>query len=540
MELLSNFNQMIIKSYVKTTLICLCLSAILSLVPVFIMIGCRNTSCEYINVIDYGPSIQGKINSNLWLIAIITTIPMVVDLVFDMSSYICCREMRDFGIYRILLVIILVIPNIIMYYTVKSNNDGIVMRAFQYSLTYIQVTSLFAVVLVSLFCSKWKSSDEAYKDLKTRLSNFIMYFLVTLVISRLFFVTRVIFLGNYPSFILLSEIVSVGNTALAYYCIVSIVVYDIKFYLNGKLTVISFNMLSDILHVVAIIVHGIGFVVILVYNNDSYFYILYSQMALTLSLTIIPSQINLLRAEAKGNKVTIKLNTIRYVSHEMRTPLNISILGTKVALDTLTELSRRLSIMNIPIVSAIQIIESISKTVKELADMCNIAVSTLDDVLTFDKLDEKKLILEKQITCPLEIIREVINQFENTANALKIELRVACLPEDSLSWLNEIEFSCDRAKIIQILRYLLSNAIKYTPSKGRITVFLESHYEENPDYSNIPDARMIRISVKDTGRGISREKQNSIFTQFVETDSCDSSGLGLWICKSKYFVSVGI
>jgi signal transduction histidine kinase len=543
MELLSSFHQMITSSYLKTTLVCLCLSATFSLIPVLIMIGCHRGSCEYIHMVDYGHVILHKSNSSLWLIAAITTAPMIIDFIFDLPQYIHCAEMHDFGIYRFLLVILLVVPNIVMYYTLESNQEDIVMRALQYSLTYFQVSSLFSIVLVSLFCSKWKTTDDAYKNLKIQLGNNIMYFLVICVISRIFFVIKVIFLGNYKILVILSQVIEVCNTVVVCYCIISIICYDLKFFLNGKSSDLSFNKLSDLLHSVAIIVHGIGLIVVFVGNSSSYFYIIYFQIALTLSLTIIPSQVNLLRAEAKGNKVKTKLNTIRYVSHEMRTPLNISILGSKIALDTLNELTKRLSVMNIQVSTSNSIIESLSKTIKRLTDMCNTAVSTLDDVLTFDKLDEKKLILEKQAACPLELVREVISQFEDSAQALKIEMRMACLPEGSLSWLYDIEFTCDRAKIIQILRYLLSNAIKYTPSQGRVTVVLENYKDDNEDQHRKSDhcSRMVRISVKDTGRGISQENQKSIFTQFVETDTMaikegHSTGLGLWICKSKFML----
>ena len=205
-------------------------------------------------------------------------------------------------------------------------------------------------------------------------------------------------------------------------------------------------------------------------------------------------------------------------------------------------------------------IETIIKTIQNLIIFCNTAVSTLDNVLTFDKLDENKLILEKQVISPLELLREVIQQYEDIAKKQNIEMRIVCLPEGNIRWLDDIEFSCDKAKVIQILRYLLSNAFKYTPIKGHITVFLEN-CESRGEHENISGkggskpmhAGMIRMSIRDTGQGVAASHQHNIFTQFVETESLSASmnmntvmnmnssrntGLSLWICKSKLYINM--
>src|SRR5581483_10794168 len=66
----------------------------------------------------------------------------------------------------------------------------------------------------------------------------------------------------------------------------------------------------------------------------------------------------------------------------------------------------------------------------------------------------------------------------------------------------------DREKLIQILINLLSNAIKFTDAGGRITV----------DTSTRPEASngFVFVRVTDTGIGIARDKQDSIFDPFVQ------------------------
>ena len=162
----------------------------------------------------------------------------------------------------------------------------------------------------------------------------------------------------------------------------------------------------------------------------------------------------------------------------------------------------------------------------------------------------------------MELLREVIQQYEDIAKKQNIEMRIVCLPEGNIRWLDDIEFSCDKAKVIQILRYILSNAFKYTPIEGQITVFLEN-CESRDEHENISGKGggkpiydgIIRMSIRDTGQGVVTSHQDNIFTQFVETESLSASmnintdmnmntdtnmntssntGLSLWICKSKF------
>ena len=83
----------------------------------------------------------------------------------------------------------------------------------------------------------------------------------------------------------------------------------------------------------------------------------------------------------------------------------------------------------------------------------------------------------------------------------------------------------DPKKLTQILLNLLSNANKYTPEKGKITVTSEL----------IKD--LVQVTVIDNGIGISEEDQNLLFTKFFrvenrETQRHPGTGLGLWITKS--------
>jgi signal transduction histidine kinase len=83
----------------------------------------------------------------------------------------------------------------------------------------------------------------------------------------------------------------------------------------------------------------------------------------------------------------------------------------------------------------------------------------------------------------------------------------------------------DSQKVQQILYNLLSNAIKFTPEKGRIRIA-----------AMMQDDTTVRISITDTGPGISEENQQRIFDKFHQIDGSitrkgEGTGLGLAICK---------
>jgi signal transduction histidine kinase len=84
----------------------------------------------------------------------------------------------------------------------------------------------------------------------------------------------------------------------------------------------------------------------------------------------------------------------------------------------------------------------------------------------------------------------------------------------------------DAARIGQVLRNLLSNALRYTPAGGEIIVRCE----------RLPDATGVLLSVKDTGQGIKSEDLPHVFDRFYRGDKSRSrasggAGLGLAIAK---------
>jgi signal transduction histidine kinase len=98
------------------------------------------------------------------------------------------------------------------------------------------------------------------------------------------------------------------------------------------------------------------------------------------------------------------------------------------------------------------------------------------------------------------------------------ELRIEVVAESGL------ELSGDRRRLEQVILNLLTNAVKFTPSGGLITI--GSRYE----------AGFVEMTVADTGPGIEAAHREVIFEEFMQLDSGfdraqDGSGLGLALCR---------
>jgi signal transduction histidine kinase len=98
----------------------------------------------------------------------------------------------------------------------------------------------------------------------------------------------------------------------------------------------------------------------------------------------------------------------------------------------------------------------------------------------------------------------------------------------------------DSNRLHQVLHYLLSNAIKYTPNGGTITV--EAHEAALDDLppsvrdSVVSDRRYTQIDVSDTGVGIAEEDLDKVFERFYRTENplkveAGGTGLGLSLAK---------
>jgi PAS domain S-box-containing protein len=192
------------------------------------------------------------------------------------------------------------------------------------------------------------------------------------------------------------------------------------------------------------------------------------------------------------------------VSHELRSPLN-AILGYAALL--------RYGRMDAEeFKHAVEVIERSGKAQAHL----------IDDLLDTARIISGKLRLVVGPVDPASVIEESVQTIRPAAEAKGVSLG-ADLP-------SEIgQITGDPARLQQIVWNLLSNAIKFTPQGGRIEARLE---RVDPH---------IRITVSDTGKGISDDFMPYVFDRFHQSDTSSvrrHGGLGLGLSLAKYLVEL--
>ena len=184
-------------------------------------------------------------------------------------------------------------------------------------------------------------------------------------------------------------------------------------------------------------------------------------------------------------------------SHELRTPATV-IAGY---IEVLEKYSDDKALFN----ESIEAIRSEAQNMKSL----------LESLLFLARADKNTQKLHKENFSLSEMIFDITNKMKKVTSTHEIIL----LENDSA------EIFGDKTTIRQMLRIFLDNAVKYTPTGGKISV------------SSKVDGKNISVKISDTGIGISKENLPKIFTRFFRVDSEDlvadanGSGLGLSIAK---------
>lgn len=201
-------------------------------------------------------------------------------------------------------------------------------------------------------------------------------------------------------------------------------------------------------------------------------------------------------AETLGKQETLRKRLTADVAHELRTPIANLQSHLEAMLDGIWE-------------PDVQRLQSCHAEAVRLSGI-------VGDLETLARYDGENVVLCRERFDLSALIQKTVASFETEFQTKKISLLLQATEQDLVA---------DRDKLAQVLVNLLSNALKYTKEGGKIEITAGG------------DEREVRVSIKDTGIGISREDLPFIFERFYRADRSRSratggSGIGLAIAKS--------
>ncbi|WP_298029587.1 response regulator [uncultured Dysosmobacter sp.] len=198
------------------------------------------------------------------------------------------------------------------------------------------------------------------------------------------------------------------------------------------------------------------------------------------------------------------------MSHDIRTPMNAIVGMTAIA------------------TAHIDDPQQVQNCLKKITMSSRHLLGLINDVLDMSKIESGKMTLNEELVSLREVMDSMVSIVQPQVKAKHQKFNI------SIFNITSENVHCDSVRLNQVLLNLLSNAIKFTPEGGSIEV---SIYEEESPKGG--DYVRIRISVKDTGIGMSKEYQTHIFESFSREDNKRihrTEGTGLGMAITKYIV----
>lgn len=198
----------------------------------------------------------------------------------------------------------------------------------------------------------------------------------------------------------------------------------------------------------------------------------------------------------------MKSNFFSNITHEFRTPLTL-------ILEPARRLGQQLQHKNS------------QKWAELIINNSERMLNLVNQLLDINRLEEGLMPVKHQQADLNHLLSSVLKGYEGAAQDKDIRLELEIHGRSHLKWVET-----DPEKVRKIIHNLLSNAFKFTPNGGQITV----------SANGLADSRKIEISVEDTGPGIAPEHQSQIFDRFYQVDdsstrSAGGTGIGLALCR---------
>jgi len=163
---------------------------------------------------------------------------------------------------------------------------------------------------------------------------------------------------------------------------------------------------------------------------------------LTNILKVIPTRCYKLSSELKQEELENRLNLIRYLSHEMRTPLNTVFIGLDYIITEMQRVKEEARVLSNALQSveciefcspklidsdafSLEQINDVLSTSNHVLDSCHIALDTLNDLLTLDKIGDGKFVISVTNFNPVALVRSCAGPFTINAHEKNINFDIS-------------------------------------------------------------------------------------------------------------------
>lgn len=202
--------------------------------------------------------------------------------------------------------------------------------------------------------------------------------------------------------------------------------------------------------------------------------------------------------------LTTREEFVAIVSHDLRNPIGAILTSAEVLLEN----------------NAINAIDDEAKRwIDIIKRNAETSLRLISDILDMERIVEGKLDLQIAPHRLGDLLHEAVENHAYLALAKQIKLSAFAKNFDDL-------INCDKDRVAQVLSNLISNAIKFTPSGGSVSVAAEQADHE------------IKVLIQDSGPGIPEEQKDRIFERFAQIGNKNRSGLGLGLYISKTLVEL--
>lgn len=226
--------------------------------------------------------------------------------------------------------------------------------------------------------------------------------------------------------------------------------------------------------------------------------------------------------EIRNKKITIQRNQIKKIAEEVR-------ISNEARVNFFTGLSHE---FKTPITLILSSIESLTenkvlrdnKLLNEFGLIFNNSkrlLRLINQLLDFRKVEDRKFVLRTSKTNLYQFSNVIFKDFEREAQKRNINLTISSNNED-------LSIFLDRNLMDKVYFNLLSNAFKFTPNNGTISIDILDEVGSN----------FVKIHFKDSGIGIPKKEIDNVFQAFFQGSNNNKSSSGIGLHLSKEFVEM--